>query len=192
MNIKFVLALIALSAAVGCASTAKKASSGYNTGATYAEDDPNPYANYENVMVPDAAHPMAVEWQNANEKAIESAVELESLKRLALDASAASALLAEVKRDYATDPIVSTRIAAVSQLVLCRKWTEAPKARDVWTEALLVAAEKAPDAYRKLFFLDQLRWCAKADQAERIRALGAASGDRHVVEFANVVAKDAR
>lgn len=186
------LIALCLLAAVGCTSSVKKASSGYNIGATYAEDDPNPYANYENVMVSDADHPMAVEWQNANEQAIASAVELESLKRLALDASAASALLAEVKGGYATDPLVSTRIAAVSQLVLCRKWTEASKARDVWTDALLAAAEKAPDAYRKLFFLDQLRWCAKADQAERIRALGAASGDSHVIEFANVVAKDAR
>lgn len=67
-----------------------------------------------------------------------------------------------------------------------------PEARDLWTDALLTAAEKAPDAYRKMFFLDQLRWCAKADQADRIRAVGTASGDNHVVEFANVVAKDAK
>ena len=185
------LLVLALLAAVGCASV-KDGDAGYDTGASRVEGDPNPYSDYTLAMKNDPACPMAVPWQAENGKAIETATQVEAMKALVAKPAAVDALLAQVKGAYATDPLVATQIGAISQLMMCRKWAGAPAARDVWTEALLRAAEGTSDAYRKMFFLDQLRWCGKPAQADRIRAIGKTAGDGHVAEFADWVANDVK
>lgn len=100
-------------------------------------------------------------------------------------------LLAQVKPSAReTDPLVIGRIAAVSQLVLLPTWNKAPAAREIWTCALLGASERATDEYRKTFFLDQLRWCGKSAQADRVMQIGRKSGSPAVNDFATGVATE--
>lgn len=154
-----------------------------------AVGDPNPFADYDLAMRPTKGLPMAVEWQK-NNQALADATKIDALKALLKDRPTVDALLAQVKPDYATDPLVATEIAAASQLSMCRKWDGAPAARGLWTEALLDAAAKAPDAYRKMFFLDQIRWCGKSEQAGRVLTVGNKSGSRAVIDFAKLVATE--
>lgn len=137
---------------------------------------------------PDAAKageaPSSVDWQGANRAALDAATKPEALAPYVADAAAADALLAQVKGAYATDPMTAMRIGAISQLVMCPKCPKAPAARAVWTEALLKAAEGSGDAYRTIFFLDQLRWCGTKQQAARVLAIGAKSRDGAVKDFA--------
>ena len=140
-------------------------------GAVVSAADPNPYSDYKKGMASDKAHPMAVEWQNANDRAIAEATSDETLAACVKDAAAAKALLAKVKPNYGTDPMVAAQIAAVSQYVMRAEpswwafWTwfsDSP--RDVWTAALVAARDAASDAYVKAFLRDQLTWCGTCEQ----------------------------
>lgn len=152
--------------------------------------DPNPYASYSAGMASDKAHPMAYEWQKANEDDIEDATDNSEIESLCESDESIAALLAKVGPAYTTDPLAATQIAAVSQRVMCTKCPKSSVMRTRWTAALLEAARTSKDEYRTLFFLDQLRWCAYCDEAEKIRAIGAASGKKRVMEFADMVARE--
>lgn len=132
----------------------------------------------------------AVHWQNANDAALKAATAPEALKAFVADAKAADALLAQVKPAYLTDPMVATQIAAVTQLVMKPGCPKAADARELWVEALLRAAKNSDDAYRTVFFLDQLRWCASDDEADDVEAIGEDSDDRAVKQMTALVARE--
>jgi len=134
--------------------------------------------------------PTAVAWQNDHDAELTAAMKPAALAECVKTPAAADALLAEVKGAYATDPMVATRVAAVTQLVMCPKCKKAPAGRKVWSAALLRAAEGSTDAYRTMFFLDQLRWCGTADQKAAVLALGAHAKDACVKDFAAWVARE--
>lgn len=136
--------------------------------------------------------PTAVAWQNANDAALEAAMKPQVLAAYVQSAAAADALLAEAKPAYRTDPMVATRIAAVTQLVMCPKCDKAPAGRAVWTAALIKAAGASTDSYRTMFLLDQLRWCGKPEQADRVLAIGAKAKDPAVKEFAAWTVRELR
>lgn len=152
--------------------------------------DPNPFANYGPAMQSSAEFPLTVNWQDDHKAEVAEATKPETLAKFLESDLSAGKLLAEVKEAYKTDPIVMMQIASISQLVMCPKCPKAPKNRAKWTAALLAAAKDAPDAYRKMFFLDQLRWCGHADEASAVRKIGKASKDKAVVDFAEQVAKE--
>ena len=186
MNIKAIAGILFAAVLAGCATT----TTSVEPELPQAKGDPNPYADYERGMASDAKLPMAVEWHNANADALAKETNVEALKKYVMLPKSADDLLAQVKMDYKTDPMVATKIAAVSQLVMCPKWGKAPAAREIWTCALLGAAEKAPDGYRKMFFLDQLRWCGKKTQSAKVLAIGEKSGCKEVADFAKMVASE--
>ena len=136
--------------------------------------------------------PTAVAWQNANDAALEAAMKPQVLAAYVQSAAAADALLAEAKPAYRTDPMVATRIAAVTQLVMCPKCDKAPAGRAVWTAALIKAAGASTDSYRTMFLLDQLRWCGKPEQADRVLAIGEKAKDPAVKEFAAWTVRELR
>ena len=136
--------------------------------------------------------PNAVAWQNANDAALEAAMKPQALAAYVQSAAAADALLAEVKPAYQTDPMAATRIAAVTQLVMCPKCDKAPAGRAIWTTARIKAAAGSSDSYRTMFLLDQLRWCGKPEQADRILAIGAKAKDPAVKEFAAWTVRELR
>ena len=152
--------------------------------------DPNPFADYGKGMASYKNLPMAVEWHNQNAAALAKETDFQALQQYVMLPKNADDLLAQVKEAYKTDPMVATKIAGVSQIVMCQKWEKAPAAREIWTCALLGAAEKAKDDYRKMFFLDQLRWCGKNAQADKVLAVGQKSGSKAVNDFATMVAKE--
>ena len=136
--------------------------------------------------------PTAVAWQNANDAALEAAMKPQVLAAYVQSAAAADALLAEAKPAYRTDPMAATRIAAVTQLVMCPKCDKAPAGRAVWTAALIKAAGASTDSYRTMFLLDQLRWCGKPEQADRVLAIGEKAKDPAVKEFAAWTVRELR
>ena len=150
--------------------------------------DPNPFANYAPAMVSSAEFPLTVNWQDAHKAEVAEATKPETLAKFLESDLTAGKLLAEVKEAYKTEPIVMMQIASISQLVMCPKCPKAPKNRAKWTAALLAAAKDAPDTYRQMFFLDQLRWCGKPAQADRVLQVGRKSGSRAVNDFAMMVA----
>ncbi len=136
------------------------------------------------------AAPTAVNWQNANDDALASATSPEGLAPILAHPKAADALLARVKPAYQTDPLAAAQIAAASQLVMLPGRVTAPAERELWTGALLRAAQASQETYRTLFLLDQLRWCGKPDQAAAVRRLADASKDGAVKAFAALVARE--
>ncbi|MGN0855481.1 MAG: hypothetical protein ACI4R9_08180 [Kiritimatiellia bacterium] len=161
-----------------------------NDPVTFRLEDPNPFANYEPAMRSSAEFPLAVNWQAAHRAEVAEATKPATLAGFLASDAAAGELLAKVKEAYTTDPLVMTQIGAISQMVMCPKCPKAPHNRAKWTAALLAAAKGAPDAYRRMFFLDQLRWCGHADEADAVRAIGKAAGDQAVAEFAEMVATE--
>lgn len=150
--------------------------------------DPNPFANYGPAMQSSKEFPLTVNWQDAHKAEVAEATKPETLAKFLESDLSAGKLLAEVKEAYKTEPIVMMQIASISQMVMCPKCPKAPKLRAKWTTALLVAAKDAPDSYRALFYLDQLRWCGHADEADAVRKIGKASKDKAVKDFAEQVA----
>lgn len=150
----------------------------------------NPYSDYGAAMRSAKGLPSAVQWQKTNNAAIEKAVSKETLAKLAATPGAMASLLSQVKGAYATDPVVATQIAAISQMAMCAKCPKAAKLRKDWNAALLKAAETAPDAYRAMFFLDQTRWCGEASDAAKVKAVGEKSGEKSVKDFAAMVASE--
>ena len=111
--------------------------------------DPNPYADYGKAMASQTGNPMAVEWQNANDKAIAEATKPEALAAYVADEAAAQALCAKVaKGPYLADALDLTVVAAVSQYVVAPEegcpflrmlafWKQSRcSARKIWTNAL--------------------------------------------------------
>ena len=139
------LFLMAMLAAVGCATT------------------PNEAKRDQYDIRPDAAQagaaPTAVEWQNRNDAALAAATRPEVLAKFVATQAAAEALLAQVGPAYAGDPLVLTQIAAVTQLVMCPKCDKAPAARKVWVAALEKAVASAKDDYVRTFCRQQLDLC---------------------------------
>ena len=146
-----------------------------------------------------SAAPSGVEWENANNARLAAATADGVLAAIATDESAAMGLLAQVRGAYETDSLVARQIAAVSQWVMREDpswfcfWAPKPSlGRRTWVNALVATAEKSPDAYVKMFCLDQLRWCGfnDAEFASRILKVGRESGDKAVEEFSLMVARE--
>lgn len=201
MNCRIIkgLAAIALGLSVfGCATTEKASETAKPAAPVMSVEpvlpemagDPNPFADYGKGMASDKDLPMAVEWHNRNAAALAKETDFKALQQYVMLPKNADDLLAQVKEAYETDPMVATKIAGVSQIVMCQKWDKAPAAREIWTCALLKWAETSPDGYRKMFFLDQLRWCGKSAQAEGVLEVGKKSGSKAVNDFAVMVAKE--
>jgi hypothetical protein len=141
------------------------------------------------------AAPTAVEWENANDKTLAAETAPEALCRYLKSAAAADALLAEIKGAYRTDPMVATKVHAISQLVMkpgCARQKKccAAKCRDLWTAALLRAAVASSDPYRTMFLLDQIRWCGKPSQATEVKMIGISAKDGEVRDFAALVVRE--
>lgn len=155
--------------------------------------DPNPFNDYGPAMSHYDGYQMAVEWQSGeNEERLAKETASEELAPYVQSEEAALKLLAEVKGAYDTDPFVATKIAAVSQFVMCTKCPKMPKCRWRWTTALLSAAKESDNPYRTNFFLDQLRWCGHRREASEVRAIAKASKDKAVSSFADMVARELR
>ena len=147
----------------------------------------------------DAKYPTTVVWSAENDEALSAATADDVIAGFAASDEAASALLAKVKGAYASDPIVLTQIAAVSQWVMepdpCWLFFWEPSrsaGRKVWVKALLDRAEGADDMYIKTFCLDQLRWCAPNCPCvrKRISGIGAKAGDKCVKDMSDIVLKE--
>lgn len=132
--------------------------------------DPNPFASYEQATAADKAHPMAVEWHQAQGAAIEAATAEDVLAAFVRNEAAALALLAQLREAYATEPLVMTQIAAVTQWVMRPEpcwlcfWKPSPGAeREIWTAALRRRLAEAKDDYIRVFCRQQLDLCECRD-----------------------------
>jgi hypothetical protein len=142
--------------------------------------------------------PTGAEWHNANDKKLAAETSDEALAAVVADSQSAKKLLAKVKGAYKTDPMIASKIAAVSQYVMIgadAAWyefwrTSRSSERDIWSEALLSVAKNAKDAYVQQFCLDQLRWCGKCSQAAKVREIAASAEAREVKDFARMVARE--
>ena len=128
--------------------------------------DPNPFADYGPVMKSTAEHPLAVNWSQANDAAIAAATTDAALAAVVADETSAAALLGKIKPAYASDPLVLTQIAAVTQWVMlpdpwyCLFWDgEHAAGRKVWVVALESLKATADDGYVKTFCQQQLDLC---------------------------------
>ena len=165
--------------------------------------DPNPFANYGPAMQSSAAFPLTVNWQDAHKAEIAAATSPEALLRL-LRKDNGHGLLNELRAPYHTDPIVMQQIAAMTQFVMDPA-TNAPELRVNWTKTLIakihaakayISSSQTCSAYHALFCLDQLRWCARPEDAKALREIakwwnnGNADDTRHVREFAAQVERE--
>lgn len=108
----------------------------------------------------------AAGWALANKEPL-AAMTPESFQPLFQQGEAAlQALFAGFQPEGKSDPIVITRIGAVTQYVADPKTPVAQ--RKLYADALLSAAEKASNKESICFFLDQLRWCGMAHQREKL------------------------
>ena len=165
--------------------------------------DPNPFANYGPAMQSSAEFPLTVNWQDAHKAEIAAATSPETLLRL-LRKNNGKGLLDELRAPYHTDPIVMQQIAAMSQVVMDPATPNAANLRACWTGALIekiclaraVDSDSKRSAYHALLCLDQLRWCARPEDAKALRAIakgwnnGNADDTRHVREFAAQVERE--
>lgn len=165
--------------------------------------DPNPFANYGPAMQSSDAFPLTVNWQDAHKAEIAAATSPETLLRL-LRKNNGKGLLDELRAPYHTDPIVMQQIAAMSQVVMDPATPNAANLRACWTGALIekirlaraVDSDSKRSAYHALLCLDQLRWCARPEDAKALREIakwwnnGNADDTRHVREFAAQVERE--
>lgn len=128
--------------------------------------DPNPFADYGSAMKSTTEHPLAVNWSQANDAAIAAATTDAALAAVVADEASAAALLEKIKPAYASDPLVLTQIAAVTQWVMlpdpwyCLLWDgEHAAGRKVWVAALESKKATAADGYIKTFCQQQLDLC---------------------------------
>ena len=160
-----------------------------------AKDPAAPFDDYGPAMASDKAHPMAVEWHNANAAELAKLDDAWADKFLEGGKAAVDALLADVKPGYATDAMKATQIAVLTQRVMARfpqPWwkfwaSEEHPARSLWASRLLAFAEESKSVDVKLFFLDQLRWCGYPRQAAGVLAV---KGSKEVGDFAEMVASE--
>ena len=145
-----------------------------------------------------AEAPTGAEWHNANDRKLAAETSDEALAAVVADAQSAKELLAKIKGAYKTDPMIASKIAAVSQYVMVgadAAWyefwrTSRSSERDIWSEALLSVAKNAKDAYVRQFCLDQLRWCGKCSQAAKVREIAASDSAKEVKDLAKMVARE--
>jgi hypothetical protein len=149
--------------------------------------DPNAYASYGPGTATKAGDPSAAEWQAANKDALAKATSDAELICFVRDLASASALLAEVKPNYATDPLKASQIAAISQFVMRPGWEHA---RGIWTEALFKSFQAATDDGVRMAYLEQLRWCGCKKHAGAIQVVASACTSKAVRDFANVVVRE--
>lgn len=149
--------------------------------------DPNEFASYGPGTATKAGDPSAAEWQAANKDALAKATSDAELICFVRDDASALALLAKVKPNYATDPLVASQIAAISQFVMRPGWDNA---RAIWTGALFKAFQAAKDDTVRMAYLEQFRWCGYKKHAGAIQVLGLSSQSKAVTDFANVVARE--
>lgn len=114
-----------------------------------------------------SAQETAAQWAEKNKEALATINDASLADLFKQGAPALEKLFAEVKTGGASDPVASTRIAALTQFVMR---PDGAASRKVYTDALLAAAQKAADADVVCFFLNQLRWCGLPQQADAIRA----------------------
>ena len=152
------VAVVAGLAVCGCSTTAVNPDAEVGPKLEQVKD-PNPFANYAPAMKSDKAHPMAYEWQTAHEAEVAAATTPETLAAFVADEAAAMKLLAQVKSAYATDPLVATQIAAVTQLVMTPGCPKAAVARPIWIAALEKTQAATTDGYVRTFCGQQLRLC---------------------------------
>ena len=149
--------------------------------------DPNAFASYGPGTATKAGDPSAAEWQAANKDALAKATSDAELVCFVRDDASARALLAKVKPNYGTDPLVASQIAAVSQFVMRPGWESA---RGIWTDALIKSFRTASDDTVRMTYLDQLRWCGGKKHAAAIQVLASTSKSKAVRDFANVVVRE--
>lgn len=187
-NLLIAFVFAAASLAAGCATSAAP-----KTPETAAKDEIksiNRYDDYDAAIAPVKGDPSAAEWQAANAAAVKKATSPEALAALSADDASIAALLSKVKGAYATSPLAATQIAAITQLSMRPGCGKAPELRRRWTKALLAAARGAEDPYAKIFFMEQLRWCAFAPQARDVRKIGENAKCPKVAEFAQFAARE--
>ncbi len=168
--------------------------------------DENPYSNYNSGTARQKGMPMAVEWHFTDRKAIDDATAPEALEAILSDEAKVKELISKVKPDFKTDAMDAVRIAAISQYVM-RGLKQSPKScgkagdcsktscqskccsknRKLWAGELLAAACAADDDYVKEYYLDQLRWCGMACQAEKIKKLADGSDSKALKDMAAIV-----
>ena len=149
--------------------------------------DPNEFASYGPGTASKPGDPSAAEWQAANKDALAKATSDAELICFVRDVASARALLAEVKPNYATDPLKASQIAAVSQFVMRPGWEHA---RGIWTEALFKSFQAATDDGVRMAYLEQLRWCGCKKHAGAIQVVASACTSKAVRDFANVVVRE--
>ena len=130
--------------------------------------------------------PISSTWQAKNRAALDAATKYEVLAAFVKDEASASSLLSEVKSGFQTDAVKALQIAAVTQYVM----RPGKAGRELWAGQLLAFAAKADKNDVKMFYLDQLRWCGLKAQAAKVRELGKASGEKCVMDFAELVAAE--
>ena len=130
--------------------------------------------------------PAAV-WAENNRARLDRLTAPEALRQVLESDKTAEALLTRVAGDgKASDPFVLVQIGAVTQFVMVPGAPTAHRAR--WTQALMRAVQRTSDeAYRPLFYLDQLRWCARSEQLPELRRLKAEATRRAVRDMAAIV-----
>ena len=149
--------------------------------------DPNEFASYGPGTASKAGDPSAAEWQAANKDALAKATSDDELICFVRDGASARALLAKVKPNYGTDPLVASQIAAISQFVMRPGWENA---RGVWADALFDSFRTATDDTVRMAYLEQLRWCGNKKHALAIQVVASTSPSRAVRDFANVVVRE--
>ncbi len=113
------------------------------------------------------AQETAAQWAEKNKEALATLTAATLADTLKQGAPAFEKLFAEIRTDGESDPVASTRIAALSQAVML---TANAHARKAYAAALLSAAQRATAGDVTCFFLDQLRWCGLPEQATALRA----------------------
>ena len=149
--------------------------------------DPNEFSTYGPGTASKAGDPSAAEWQVANKDALAKATSDAELVCFVRDGASARALLAKVKPNYGTDPLVASQIAAVSQFVMRPGWESA---RRIWTEALVDSFRTATDDTVRMSYLEQLRWCGDKKHAAALTVLSSMCKSKSVRDFANVVMRE--
>ena len=149
--------------------------------------DPNEFASYGPGTATKAGDPSAAEWQAANKDALAKATSDAELVCFVRDGASARALLAKVKPNYGTDPLVASQIAAISQFVMRPGWESA---RGVWANALFDAFRMATDDTVRMAYLEQLRWCGCKKHAAALQVVASTSPSKAVRDFANVVVRE--
>ena len=130
--------------------------------------DPNPFASYGPAMVSSTENKLAVDWSKENDAKIAAATAEPVLAAFVADDAAADALLSRVGPAYASDPLVLTQVAAVTQYVMRPgSWWDwilfwepsASSQRATWVSALERRAAMPGDAYVRTFCEQQLYLC---------------------------------